>query len=317
MAAFLYKALLLARLAQGQVPSPDSLAALSSRVARDSGDAAAWLALGRAQLETAEAYHTHAGPPDTAWARTTLLAAETAFGRAALLRPGLGLGDSAALYRVLARGELATLAWELAGTAAADSVWHGLPPGSRVPPVLGEMAENLLRACPPRAVFFTGSDVVSGVVAYLRFNRGLRPDLIPVPLARYRGDSVFAARVAKDAGLKRAPKRTERSEARVLALGAVRPVCAGVDLGAPPGGHGRIDWQVRPFVWISGKGAAASPGVPATDFVFAALRYALDANDPWARFALDVYRHAASLSPALCQPLASYGIPRSRTGCRS
>lgn len=317
MAAFLYKALLAAQLAQAQVPSPESLAVLSSRVARDSGDAVAWLALGRAQLRAADAYHAHAGPPDTAWARGTILSAEMAFDRAEALRPGLGLGDSASTFRVMAHQDLAMLSWELGDTAAVDSVWQEIPSGSRLPPVLEELAENLLRACPPRAVLFTDNDVVSAAASYLRFNHGIRPDLLPVPMTRYRTDSVFSMRVAKDAGLKKPPRRAESTEALILSLGALRPVCAGVDFGAPPGGHGRIAWDTRPFVWVAGKNAGVAPAVPPADFVFAALKFALDANDPWARFALDLYRHAARLSPGLCQPLAGYGIPRARTGCRS
>jgi hypothetical protein len=317
MAAFLFKALLVAQLAQSQVPSPESLAVLTARVARDSGDAAAWLALGRAQLGAAAAYHTHAGPPDTAWARNTIASAEAAFGRAAALRPGLGLGDSAATFRVLARADLAALAWELNDTVAADSVWRALPGGVRLPPVLEEMAENFLRACPQHAVLLTDNEIVTGATEYLRFNHGIRPDLLTIPMSRYRSDSVFVARAAKDAGLKRPPRRAESAEARVLALGALRPVCAGMDFGSPPGGHGRIAWQVRPLVWVAGKNGSTAAKVPAADFVFAALKFAIDANDPWGRFALDIYRHAARLSPALCQPLASYGVPRSRTGCRA
>ena len=317
MAAFLSKVLLAAQLAQAQVPSPDSLAVLANRVAHDSGDAAAWLALGRAQLRAADAYHAHAGPSDTAWARGILLSAEAAFGRAAGLRPGLGLGDSAATYRVIARADLATLAWELGDTAAVDTTWQGLPTGSRLPPVLEELAENLLRGCPARSVLFTDNDVVSAAAQYLRFKHDLRPDLLAVPMVRYRTDSVFAARVAKDAGLKKPPRRTETMESRILALGALRPVCAGIDFGAPPGGHGRIDWHAHPFVWVAGKNASGGPEVPAADFVFAALKFSIDANDPWARFALDLYRHAVRLSPSLCQPLANYGIPRAKSGCRS
>jgi len=317
MAAFLFRALLAVHLAQGQVPSPESLAVLGARVARDSGDAAAWMALGRAQLRAADAYHTHAGPPDTAWARGIILSAESALGRAVALRPGLGLGDSAATFRVMARADLAALAWEINDTLAVDSVWAAVPGGSRLPPVLEEMAENFLRACPPHAVLLTDNDVVTGATEYLRYNHGIRPDLLAIPMSRYRSDTVFVARAAKDAGLKRIPKRNENMESRVLALGAVRPVCAGVDFGAPPGGHGRIAWQARPFVWVAGKNESTAAKVPAADFTFAALKFAIDANDPWGRFALDIYRHAARLSPSLCQPLGSYGIPKSKTGCRT
>lgn len=179
------------------------------------------------------------------------------------------------------------------------------------------MAENFLRACPPHSVLLTDNDVVTGATEYLRFNHGIRPDLLTMPLSRYRSDTVFVARAAKDAGLKRPPRRTETTEARVLALAALRPVCAGVDFGSPPGGHGRIAWQVRPFVWVAGKDASTAAKVPAADFTFAALKFAIDANDPWGRFVLDIYRHAARLSPTLCQPLATYGIPKTKTGCRT
>jgi len=317
MAAFLCKALLAARLVQGPVPSPESLAVLSNRVARDSGDAAAWMALGRAELQASEAYHAHAGPPDTVWASGTIAAAERAFGRAAALRPGLGLGDSAATWGVVARADLAALEWELGDTAAVAAVWAAAPAGVRLPAAVEELAENLLRACPPHAILFTSSDVVTGAAWLLRFRRGIRPDLLPVPVERYRGDSVFAARVARDAGLKTPPRRSASTADRVLALAAVRPVCAGADFGAPPGGHGRLAWHVRPLVWTAGRDAAGAPKVPAGDFVFAALRYGLEANDPWSRFVLDIYRHAARLTPTLCGAFAVYGIPRNRTGCRS
>jgi len=316
MAAFLYSALL-AALAQGQVPSPESLAVLTNRVARDSGDAVAWMALGRAEIQASEAYHIHAGPPDTLWAANTLLGAERALGRAAELRPGLGLGDSAATFRVLARARLAEIEWELGDTAAVTAVWAKVPAGSRLPPVLEELAENLLRACPPRAVLFTANEVVTGAIGLLRFNHGIRPDILPLPIDRYRRDSVFAARAARDAGLKRPPPGAASTADRILALAATRPVCAGAEFGAPPGGHGRIAWQARPLVWIAGKDAGAAAKVPATDFVFAALKFGIDANDPWARFALDIYRHAARLAPSLCGGFAIYGVPRARTGCRT
>lgn len=317
MAAFLFRALLAARLVQTPVPSPESLAALTSRVTRDSGDAPGWMALGRAELQAAGAYHAHAGPPDTLWARDAIGRAERAFGRAAALRPGLGLGDSAATWGVIARADLALLEWEQGDTAAVRAVWTEAPAGTRLPAAVEELAENLLRACPPHAVLFTSNDVVTGAAWLLRFRRGLRPDLLPVPVERYRRDSVFAARVAKDAGLKAPPPRSASTAERIAALAQVRPVCAGADFGAPPGGHGRLDWRIRPLVWVGGKDSALGPTVPAGDFVFAALRYGLEANDPWSRFALDVYRRAARLSPTLCGAFATYGISRKRTGCRT
>ncbi|PYP08141.1 MAG: hypothetical protein DMD56_13395, partial [Gemmatimonadetes bacterium] len=49
----------------------------------------------------------------------------------------------------------------------------------------------------------------------------------------------------------------------------------------PPETRPRIRWDTRPLVWVAGPEGKGSR-VPPRDFVFGALRVALDANDPWA-----------------------------------
>src|SRR5438034_10880566 len=48
----------------------------------------------------------------------------------------------------------------------------------RVPPVLDELGENLLRACPAGGVLLTAGDADFYAAWYMRFARGLRPDLL-------------------------------------------------------------------------------------------------------------------------------------------
>ena len=62
-------------------------------------------------------------------------------------------------------------------------------------------------------------------------------------------------------------------------------------------------------------GLAQHP-VPPQDFVFAALKLALDANDTWARPAIVLYRRAAALTPALCRTITGYQVPKEKVGCR-
>jgi len=140
MATFLFKAVALLVL---QSPQQD----LWARVNADSTDGPAWLELGRAYLQRAADYHTHRKPVtvDTVWAHANLDTAQSAFERAARWSAGTRTADSARVYRVYAFGELAYVDWEAAGSGAATLAWHSLPEGLRLPPVLEELGENLLR----------------------------------------------------------------------------------------------------------------------------------------------------------------------------
>src|SRR2546430_17271596 len=73
----------------------------------------------------------------------------------------------------------------------------------RVPPVLDELGENLLRACPAGGVLLTAGDADFYAAWYMRFARGLRPDLLVIPLAAWRSDPVLRARLVADLKLGR------------------------------------------------------------------------------------------------------------------
>src|SRR2546428_232494 len=94
-----------------------------------------------------------------------------------------------------------------------------------------------------------------------------------------------------------------------------RPVCVSMAFERPPETRPRIRWEVRPLVWVAGP-EGKSPRVPPRDFVFGALRVALDANDPWAEPALAAYARAARTTPALCEAMATFKVAADVQACR-
>jgi hypothetical protein len=300
-------------------PAADALTPLRSRVAQDSGDAEAWFGLGQGYLRWSVRYHLHrppaAGgmPGDTAWARAILDTADEAFDRVATLRAGTAAGDSARVLRVFAWGERAFLAWELEGSgAAAARTWGLLPSDAKLPPVLQELGENLLRACPRRGVLLTAEPATTHAAWFMRFGRMLRPDVVVLPLPVWATDSAFRRAVLREMKLSRAGRAPDASLAPVIAR---RPLCASMGFERPPELRPRVAWRTRPLVWAAGTGARDTP-VPPQDFVFAALKLALDANDAWARPAIAVYRRAAALTPALCRTITGYQVPKDKVRCR-
>lgn len=306
MAISLFKAALGLMLVQS--PQPDTVrAGLWARVARDSTDGPAWLELGRAYLQGSAAYHAHKLPVavDTVAAHATLDTAQLAFDRAIRWSPGTRTADSARVFRVYAVGERAYVDWEASGTAAATRTWHTLPEALRLPPVLEELGENLLRACPHQGVLFTAGDTDTQAAWYMRFARGLRPDLVIVPMERWRGDSVLRNRVLREL------KTRDRS---VRGLSQTRAVCASMAFERPPEVRPSVKWNKRPLVWVTGKESKADR-VPARDFVFAALRLAIDEHETWTPPAVAVYRRAAENVGALCEAFETFGLG-SEVGCR-
>ncbi len=294
----------------------DSLAVLRDRAARDSTDPRGWLALGRAYLEFGtEAGGSAAGArEDSGSARTRLDTAEAALVRAAALAGpagASGVEDSARVWRVAVWAARSRLAWVARGSAAGPDQWGPLPQDLRIPAVLEELGENLLRACPTRGVLLTAGAADSYATWYMRFARGLRPDLLVVPLATWRSDRALRARLALDLQLGR---RTE-GDAWLGALSKQRPVCVSMAFERPPEPRARIAWQVRPLVWVAGP-AGKSPRVPPGDFGFAALRLALDAHDPWSDAPLALYARAVRSTPALCEPLGTFRIAADVPACR-
>src|SRR6266446_1511824 len=313
MATSLCSALALVTLLQAPPPPlTDSLATLRGRAARDSTDAQLWLLMGRAYLGLGAEAHgaTHRSGEDSEWTRAVLDTAEAALARAAALAGPLGtsaVGDSARVLRVGAWALRSWLAWESGGV----ETWGPLPIDLRLPPVLDELGENLLRACPARGVLLTAGDADFYAAWYMRFARGLRPDLLVVPLAAWRSDAVLRARLATDLKLR---ARTG-ADAWLGELVRRRPVCVSMAFEKPPETRPRIRWETRPLVWVAGP-EGKSPRVPPRDFVFGALRVALDANDPWVEPALAVYGRAARTTPALCEPMATFKVAADVQACR-
>jgi hypothetical protein len=66
-------------------------------------------------------------------------------------------------------------------------------------------------------------------------------------------------------------------------------------------------------VWVAGV-ERKGDRVPAEDFVFAALRLAIDQHETWSPPAVAIYRRAADVTSALCRPLETFGI-KSEVGC--
>lgn len=322
MAIFLCRLLSLAALthAPQEPPAsapPESLAVLHARLAQDSSDGGAWLALGRLYLERSDQSHrsTHGARADSARARAVLDTAEQALGRAAQLLGAAGAnapGDSARVLRVAAWQARALLAWETGGIAAGPEAWGPLPADLKLPPVLEELGENLLRACPTDGVLLTADDADSYAAWYMRFARGLRPDLLVVPLAAWRADAVLRVRLAADLKL----GRRRNGDAWLSELAQRRPVCVSMAFDRPPEPRPRVKWATRPLVWVAGPGSGARDRVPPRDFVFAAVRMALDDQDAWALPALALYARAARATPPLCDALRTFRLITEIPRCR-
>jgi len=283
----------------------------------DSIDARAQLALARAYLARYAASHPRAAAPDSVWLHRVLDTAEQALTRAAaaLGAPGTSpTGDTARVLRVRVWSERARLAWEAGGLHVGPDSWGPLPSDLRLSPVLEELGENLLRACPTRGVLLTADDADSYAAWYMRFARGLRPDLLVVPLAVWRDDAALRARAARDLRLGPRGAAGGGGDGWLAALLERLPVCASMGLERPPDARG-AKWRAGPLVWVAGPRPAGDPVAP-RDFVFAALRLAVDGHDPWAQAAVALYARAARATPALCEALATFGVTRDVAACR-
>ena len=309
MATFLCKALLAAALTQGSAPAP---APSQDSIARAPNDGHGWAVLGRLYVGMLTADRTTRG--DSVWASAVLDSADDALARAAALLGPVGVnpeGDSARVLRVQVWSERALLAWQRSGIAGGAEVWGPVPLDLRLSPVLQELGENLLRACPAQGVLLTATAADSYGAWYMRYARGLRPDLLVVPISIWRTDAAFRVRAATDLRLGPAG----RGEGWLAALVERRPACVSMAFERPPDSRVRLRWTARPLVWVAGRHAGGDH-VPPRDFVFAALKMALDDHDPWARSALALYARAVRVTPALCEGLGAFEIARESSGCR-
>jgi hypothetical protein len=313
MAIFLCRALLAAALAQGTASPRDSLAGTRRRPLGPQ-DGHEWAAVGRAYLGLLAADRTGPARRDTVWTHAVLDSADRAFARAATALGSVGIspaGDSARVFRVQVWSERALLAWETGGLAGTAEGWGPVPADLRLSPVLEELGENLLRACPTHGVLLTAAAADSYAAWYMRYVRGLRPDLLVVPLAVWRTDPAFRARAAIDLRLGPAGK----GGGWLGALVDRRPACVSMGFERPPAGSGRLHWKARPLVWVAARHDGGDR-VPPRDFVFAALKMALDDRDPWAHDAVALYARSARTTRGLCDGLAAFKVAAANTGCR-
>jgi len=153
-------------------------------------------------------------------------------------------------------------------------------------------------------MLFTAGETDTQAAWYLRFSRGLRPDLMIVPVDRWRGDSVLRNRVLREL------RTRDRS---LRALSQSRAVCASMGFEHPPDERA-VKWNKRPLVWVTGKETKADR-VPAQDFVFAALRLAVDEHETWTAPVIAIYRRAADNVGALCKAFDTFQLG-SEVGCR-
>jgi hypothetical protein len=91
------------------------------------------------------------------------------------------------------------------------------------------------------------------------------------------------------------------------------PLCASVGFERAPELRQRVRWNTRPLVWVAGK-ESKNDRVPAEDFVFAALKLAIDQHETWSSAAVTLYKRAADLTSALCRPLDTFGV-KAEVGC--
>ncbi len=298
-------------LLQGTAAPGDSSAPRVA-AAPDSVEGRAQVALARAYLQRVAASPGGAAA-DTAWAHRMLDTADQALARAAVTlgAPGASpTGDTARVLRVLVWSERALLAWERGGLRLGPDAWGPLPTDLRLSPVLEELGENLLRACPAGGMLLTAAEADSYAAWYMRFVRGLRPDLLVIPLAVWRGDALFRSRATRDLKL----GRKAAAGGWLGALVERHPVCVSMAFERPPEGSGAT-WRTRPLVWVAGPHMVDDP-VPPRDFVFAAVKLAVDNYDPWGQAALALYSRAARATPRLCEALTTFGVAGDVTSCR-
>lgn len=312
MAICLCSALLVALQAP---PSADSVADWWRRVAADSSDTAAWLSLGRVYLTRAIGYHSDHPDGGDRVAAFDLDTATHALSRATARRAGPGR-DSALALAAFAWGEATRLVWERHGLAGVAAGWDSAGVPWRLPPVLEELGENLLRACPAQGVLLTAGDADTYSTWLLRFGRGLRSDLLIIPLAMWDTDAVFRTRVRDDLGRPGQPDSASAATDSVAiwrALAGRRPLCASTAFEEPPLAATRLRWRAVPLVWVTGR---VRRGVPAaTDFVFEAARSAHLESGAWAEGVLAIYLRAAAIAPSLCPALAAFDLA-GVTGCQ-
>jgi hypothetical protein len=124
-----------------------------------------------------------------------------------------------------------------------------------------------------------------------------------VPYNRWYADSVLRNRLLREL-------RTRDPSLR--ALSQSRAVCASMGFERPPDDRA-VKWNKRPLVWVTGK-ETKTDRVPAQDFVFAALKLAVDQHETWTGPVTVIYRRAVTNSGALCKAFETFELG-AEVGC--
>ena len=74
-----------------------------------------------------------------------------------------------------------------------------------------------------------------------------------------------------------------------------------------------VKWNKRPLVWVTGKETKADR-VPAQDFVFAALKLAVDEHETWTVPVTALYRRAVTNVGGLCKAFETFEL-QTEVGC--
>ena len=97
------------------------------------------------------------------------------------------------------------------------------------------------------------------------------------------------------------------------ALSQARAVCASMAFERPPDER-TVKWNKRPLVWVTGNETKADR-VPPQDFVFAALKQAVDEHDTWTPPVTAIYRRSVVNFGGLCKAFETFELG-DEVGCR-
>lgn len=252
-------------------------------------DGRAWHYLGTIHLADAQRWH-RAGHETDPEGGMLLEFAGAAFEQAQHL-----LADSGTVYRVLVGAERATNRVESEGWDALDDLAFS-PEELPLPPVLGELGDNILGSCPAGGVLVTGSMVEMAAVwgRWLQ-RREARNDLVLLRPDMYAWDARYRVRMAEAMGV---PIDLPLPDALVR-VSARRPLCITptVDSLTAPA----LAW--RPVRMVLAAGVEQPP--PNGETVLSVHQLALTglAGSVWSAAARDVYDRAARRNRELCHTL--------------
>lgn len=271
----------------------DAADALGRWLSEHPTDGRAWHYLGRIHLDEARRWHRAGHGGDTEGAMLLDFAA-TAFEQSQRL-----LADSGTVYRVMVAVERATVTAEQEGWSAVRDL-QLTPEELPLPPVLGELGDNLLASCPANGVVVTGSLVETAAVwGRWLLTREARPDVILLRPELYTWDARYRVRMAEELGV---PIESSLPEA-LMQVTARRPLCLTptVDSLTAP----EVRW--RPLRLVLAAGTEHAPQDSAGALTVHQFALTGLAGSVWSEAARDVYDLAARRNRELCRSLLVSG----------